>query len=350
MDDLPPGVIVTPSRPRGPRAILLVILGLGGGALLASFASLSSPLAPILCLVAALALALLAFVRGWNDRVELHSDRLVEHRWGRERTLPLDEVETVEVSLFDPRQGFGAKQSATLIIRPRGAAKVQLQGPHHALEPLLSGLTAALVRRFQGRIERGETVVFPDRAPFPLLISLLLVLFGGALALGLVNVLLSQTPVLSAAKFLRMVCFMAFLGWGLWRTLGRWFASRRSRGLAVSSRGIVPLTAARADAERVVGYREAYGAAGPWTTWGDVQSATLDGYGLRVHCADRAEPVELTASTVNLVVLDRLLADCMRQHRVDALWEHATDVRVAPLDDDDEPAEPARAGDRQRAS
>ena len=85
----------------------------------------------------------------------------------------------------------------------------------------------------------------------------------------------------------------------------------------------------RPDAAQAGGYRDAYGAAAAWIPWGDIASSALDGYGLTLRSASRAEPIALTAQTDNLFVLDRLLTERIQRARGGALWESPTGVRVA---------------------
>lgn len=328
MSDVPTEVVVTPRRSRAELVLVNVLALLLGVPIAASLAAWISPYGPPLAVAAALLLVAYTLVSRWNDRVELHPDRLIDRHAGRSRDIPLDDVVGVDVTLFDPRAGYTARQTVTVTVRPRTGAPVVVRGAAATVEPWLTALASALARRMRARLARGETLTFADAARFPLFAVTGVGLLTGAFALGLLGALRSDAPGAGAVRLVRFGVLAVFLGWGVIQSLRRWLGARKSRGLAVSSRGVVPLTELRPGQEAVAGYREAYGAAGPWVPWGEVVSSRLDGYGLTVRCAARAEPIALTGRTESLFVLDRLLTECVQRERGGDLWEPGTGVRV----------------------
>jgi hypothetical protein len=101
------------------------------------------------------------------------------------------------------------------------------------------------------------------------------------------------------------------------RALRAWWSARRSRGVEMSLAGIAPLMEARAARDmglRAAPYREpsTAAAATPWPMVGEVY---IDGHGLWVHCANRAEPLVLSGSTENFFVVNEFIA-AMRTARL----------------------------------
>lgn len=321
--------IVLPARPR----LELVLVHLLGAMLLAPLAAalstLVSPMGPPFAIAAVFALTAWSAARQWRDRLELHADRCVAWRNGRAREIALDDVANVAVSLFDPRSGFAAAQQVTVTVTPRRGPAAVARGYVSAVEPGLTALAAALAARMGRRLDGGETLTFTDRARF----SPVVVVGGGFVALAFLGVfaaaLARPLEAGNLVTLLRVGGVLAFFGWGAIQWVRRWRASRKSGGLAVSERGVLPLSEVRPDAAQAGGYRDAYGAAAAWIPWGDIASSALDGYGLTLRSASRAEPIALTAQTDNLFVLDRLLTERIQRARGGALWESPTGVRVA---------------------
>jgi hypothetical protein len=344
--------IVVPLRSRVELTLVNVLVALMFAPLVGAIVNVWSSVGATMAVLAVLAVTFWNVARQWRDRLEVHPDHVVEHRGSRARTIALDDVATVGVTLFDARRGFDVHQTIELTVTPKQGAPVLARGGTRAVEPGLTALAAAMSRRFSRRLEDGETLRFPDRARFPFLA----VFGGGALVLicvlALVLALAGAEPIRNPVGIARGALLSVILGWTAFQMLRRWFASRKSRGLAVSLRGVRPLTEVDDGAVEVGGYRDAYGAAAAWIPWGDIASTALDGFGLTLQCGSRAAPIALTARAENLIVLDRLLTEWMQRARNPAVWDAPSGVRVAdeaePEVDGVEAREPVRGATTER--
>ncbi|MFO0609405.1 MAG: hypothetical protein U0324_39945 [Polyangiales bacterium] len=310
MRDAPPDVLSAQPRARAELVQHGVVFALTAG-LAAGLSPLAAPLTAAL-IVAAVGLAASAVARRWNDRVELHPDRLVERRGRSVREVPLDDVVGLDVDGPAPHLAPSSDPPppwpVAVTVRVKRGAAVVLRGDRDDLAPLVDALNEALLRRMLARLDRGETIAFADRGAPPVLWVVAAGVASAAWLTGAASVWRGVVRRDSLEHLLVGALLTVALVACAVGTLRHWRASRESRGLVVSSRGLLPLADARAGAAAATAYREAHGGAGPWIPWEEVAWHRHDALGLTVQCDARPAPIVLGARTESLLLLDLLLA------------------------------------------
>jgi hypothetical protein len=248
----------------------------------------------------------------WDDRVELWGDRLVSWEGERPESFVLDEVERFDARLSPVRGGVDLET-------PVGLAVVMADGRVLHIEevalrearPLMQLVGAVVLERWYATLRRGGTVVCADAPPFPWALA-------GLAAFGTATMawLFAQTPRNALGTLLRGAPLMWSGGRLTRRALRTWWAARRTGGVEMSAAGIRPLKAPRAEARLdATPYRAVAHAAAGFTPWPAVGDAYIDGFGLWVHCADRAESLALSGRAENFFVVNEFVA-ALRAARV----------------------------------
>ncbi len=303
----------------------------------------------------AASLALLAsIVWRWRGRFELHADHLAHGRGSALRRVPLDDVKSVEVSLYEPYKGVIPDAYATLRVAVKGAAPVVIFNRKLSqLGPIVDRLVGVVADRAEARLAQGDEVHFADRPRFPFVLAGVF----GVLSMGVVALLAAAvTGHILWTEILRNVrgvgFFVVFVSAAVVPALRAWWNARRSMGVALSSQGLRPLADAELAARASRGgapFRAAMGEAAGWIPWTAIRALEqTQGYAVTFHLHTRPEPLVLSRATRDLPVLLELVR---RQERrmYPPLQAYPSGVRVAAYGAPSEPAQmPVAADDARR--
>lgn len=242
----------------------------------------------------------------WDDRVELYADRLMSFRRGRPEGFLLTEVARIDARLGGVRGGLELDTPVGLRVVMDDGRVLAIRGISvRQARPLLQLVGAVLLKRWYATLRRGWSVVCRDAPVFPwALTALVTVLFASA---GATMFLPAYSALWSSVRLTLLVTGVLSLAVRAWRT---WWQARRTGGVEMSLAGVLPLSEVNAPGESKLepaAYRAASTLTRAWTPWPNVGDMHLDGYGLRVQCANRAEPLVLSGRTENFFVVNEFI-------------------------------------------